>query len=145
MATYMKKLQAEMRLPCADAGPESPLCPSLADTLIVAAREDSFQEVFIGQRCWYPVRLDSNRRAAIKWIAPYQGKPVSAITCFARIEKIEAYLATGRHKIYFSEPVKLDRPVIANPATHQGIQGQRYTVLRKLLSAQVLADLKPWD
>jgi hypothetical protein len=119
--------------------------PRLADTLIVAAQNASFHKVFIGERCWYPVRLDDRRKSAIKWIAPYQGHPVSAITCFAKIEKIEGYLETGRYKVYVSEPVQLPHPVVAGAGANKGIQGHRYSVLKKVLAAQALDDLKPWD
>ena len=99
----------------------------------------------MGQRSWYPVRLNKERKGAIQWIAPYQGKPVSAITCYARIERIESYAASSGYRIYFSEPVMLDRPVVLGAGTTQSIQGQRYTMLKKLLLANVLTDLKPWD
>lgn len=118
---------------------------TLADTLIVAAQNANFYKVFLGERCWYPFRIDDRRKSAIKWIAPYQGHPVSAITCFAKIEKIEAYLETGRYKVYVSEPVQLEHPVVADTGANKGIQGHRYSVLKKVLAAHALDELRPWD
>jgi len=130
---------------CVREGQNAAEEPWLADTLIVAAQNGNFHKVFIGERCWYPVRLDDRRKSAIKWIAPYQGQPVSAITCFAKIEKIEGYLETGRYKVYVSEPVQLEHPVVAGAGANKGIQGHRYSVLKKVLAARALEDLKPWD
>jgi hypothetical protein len=145
MAMNRTNRRGDLNNPCEADGEDGTEGPGLADTLIVAAQDASFQEVFLGRRCWYPVRLDGRRKSAIKWIAPYQGRPVSAITCFAKIERIEDYLETGRYKIYFSEPVKLEHPVVAGPGVNQGIQGHRYSVLKRLVAAHALDDLKPWD
>ena len=145
MAMRMNSPGSESRAPSIIEGFQGSTPPSLADTLIVTAQEANFQEVFMGQRSWYPVRLIKERKGAIQWIAPYQGKPVSAITCYARIERIESYASSSGYKIYFSEPVMLDRPVVLGAGTTQSIQGQRYTTLKKLLLAKVLTDLKPWD
>jgi hypothetical protein len=116
-----------------------------ADTIIVAALEESFNTVFLGERSWYPIRLGEERKRAIKWIAVYCGQPVSAITCYARIESIDEYLETGRYKILFGEPLQLEHPIGSGKPNSQAIQGHRYTTLAKLISAKVLDDLKPWD
>lgn len=117
----------------------------VADTIIIAALAESFQKVFLGERCWYPVRLGDERKKAIKWIAVYQGQPVSAITCYARIESIDEYLKSGRYKIVFDEPLDLDHAIRSEKPNSQAIQGHRYTTLAKLKLARVLDDLKPWD
>ncbi|SAL19882.1 hypothetical protein [Caballeronia telluris] len=117
----------------------------VGDTIIIAALDESFHKVFLGERCWYPIRLGDERKKAIKWIAVYRGQPVSAITCYARIESIDKYLETGRYKIVFGEPLDLDHAIGSGMPNNQAIQGHRYTTLAKLKLARVLDDLKPWD
>ena len=115
------------------------------DTLIVAAQYETFYEVFLGRGCWYPIRLGDKRKHSIRWIAAYQGKPVSAISFYAKIVRIEDYLDTGRYKIVFDEPVALAHPIRSGKPNVEGIQGHRYTTLKKLKEAKIFEDLKPWD
>jgi hypothetical protein len=116
-----------------------------ADTLIIAAQNETFYEVFLGQSCWYPLRLGEKRKQSIKWIAAYQGRPVRGIYFYAKVEKIEAYLDTGRYKILFSTPIELCNPIRSDKANTEAIQGHRYTTLQKLKAARCLDDLKPWN
>jgi hypothetical protein len=116
-----------------------------ADTLIIAAQNETFYEVFLGQGCWYPLRLGDKRKQSIKWIAAYQGRPVSGISFYAKVERIEDYLDTGRYKIVFSDPIELSNPIRSGKVNTEGIQGHRYTTLRKLKAARCLDDLKPWN
>jgi len=122
-----------------------PAEPSPPDTIIVPAKEDSFYRVFLGEGCWYPIRLGDQKRKLIKWIAVYQTSPTSAITHFAKIDRIDNYLETGRYKIIFSEPQELQTAIPIGDTSKQSFQGQRYTTLKKLKSATVISDLKPWQ
>lgn len=115
------------------------------DTLIVAARDENYDVVFLDMLCWYPVRIDDRRRKGLKWIAAYQGKPVSAITSYAKILKIEPYLETGRFKVIFAPPIDLPNSVVLGERASGAIQGHRYTMLDKLKSASEISDLKPWN
>ena len=116
-----------------------------ADTIIVPAKEDSFYTVFLGEWCWYPIRLGHEKLRTIKWIAVYQTSPVSAITHFAKIERIVDYLDTGRYKIVFEEPAELAYSVTIGDTSKQSFQGQRYTTIEKLKMARKISDLKPWN
>jgi hypothetical protein len=115
------------------------------DTIIVPAKEDSFHRVFIGEGCWYPIRLGEQKLKMIKWIAVYRTSPISAITHFARIDRIENYLETGRYKIILSEPKELQNSVHIGDTSKQSFQGQRYTTLAKLKCATLVAELRPWQ
>ena len=114
------------------------------DMLIVAATETSFLQHFIEENSWYPVRIDSRRVDALEWIAVYQSRPVSAITHLAKIVCIRPYLDTGRYQVDFSEPEELASPVRLDPDAKSGFQGQRYSWMRKIRSAKLVSDLKPW-
>lgn len=111
------------------------------DTIIIAAKEDTFNDVFVQQRCWYPMRLGDEKLGLLQWIAAYRVSPVSAITHVARICGIERYMDTGRYKILFDPPTELEMPVQSSSGA---IQGHRYTELQRLLKARTVDDLKPW-
>lgn len=129
-----------------DSAPEAHRAESdLPDTIIVPAKEDSFYRVFLGEGCWYPIRLGDQKLKLIKWIAVYQTSPISAITHFAKIDRIENYLETGRYKIIFNDPEELPHAIPIGDTSKQSFQGQRYTTLKKLKSATLISDLKPWQ
>lgn len=116
----------------------------MPDMLIVGAIEASFLRHFIEEKSWYPVRIDSRRVDALKWIAVYQSSPVSAITHVARIVRIRPYLSTGRYQVDFGEPEELGSPIRLDPDAKSGFQGQRYSWMRRISSAKIVSDLKPW-
>ena len=116
-----------------------------ADTIIVPAKEETFYSVFLGELCWYPIRLGTERLKTIKWIAVYQTSPISAITHFAKIDRIVDYLETGRYKLIFNEPEEFEHPITIGDTSKQSFQGQRYTTLGKLKRARMISDLKPWN
>jgi hypothetical protein len=78
----------------------------------------------------------------IKYVAAYQTAPVSAITHWAPVAKIEPYGSEGKFRLDFAGPAKvLERPVPLGDAATGSMQGPRYTSLKKLMSANKLSDL----
>jgi len=77
----------------------------------------------------------------IKYIAAYQTQPVSAVTHFAPVERIEPYGEGGKYKVVFSEPAKLIGPIPYGNAPAGAMQGPRYTSLKRLRAAKTVADL----
>jgi hypothetical protein len=65
------------------------------DTLVVPAVKEGFERVFIGENCWYSVRIAAGSTPKIEHIAVYQTAPVSAITHIAEVQSIEPYGETG--------------------------------------------------
>ena len=55
------------------------------DTIVVPANEDGFNDVFLGQDCWFAIRISSSMIDRIKYIAGYQTAPISAITYYAEV------------------------------------------------------------
>jgi len=53
------------------------------DTVIVPARPEGFEETFIGQNCWYAIRISGRMLPKIRYIAAYRTQPDSAITHYA--------------------------------------------------------------
>jgi len=112
------------------------------DTIVVPANEEGFNEVFLGQNCWYAIRISSAMIDRIKHIAGYQTAPISAITYVAEVAKIEKYKDTGKYIVHFKgnpkkvEPIKLSvRKKGAAP------QAPRYTSFKRLLRAKKLHEV----
>jgi hypothetical protein len=129
----------------ATPGAEPPLSARRSDTrdtVVVPAQEDGFREVFLGQSCWYAIRIGGGMLAKIKYIAGYQTAPVSAITHYARVERIEPYGDEGKYRLVFAEPAKpLPQPIPLAEAPSGSMQGPRYTSLTTLLAAKRVTDL----
>lgn len=111
------------------------------DTIIVPAQKEGFDDVFLGQDCWYAIRISGGMLDKIKYIAAYQTMPVSAITHYAPVDRIEPYGEEGKFKVIFSEKAKEIGPIPFGDAPTGSMQGPRYTTLEKLLSAKKLNDL----
>jgi hypothetical protein len=111
------------------------------DTIVVPAQKDGFQDVFLGQDCWYAVRIAGGMLDKIKYIAGYQTQPVSAITHYAPVARIEPYGEGGKYKVVFLEPAKPIGPIAYGGAPTGAMQGPRYTSFAKLQSATTLTDL----
>jgi hypothetical protein len=129
--------------PGVDLPPTTP--PALADgrdTVVVPAQDDGFKAVFLGQHCWYAIRIGGGMLPRIKYIAAYQTSPISAITHYARVERIEPYGDEGKYRLIFAESAKpLPSPIPFADAQAGSMQGPRYTSLSRLLSAKRVGDL----
>lgn len=114
------------------------------DTVVIPANEGGFEKVFIGQNCWYAIRIASGAVPKLKYIAAYQTAPISAITYVAEIASIEPYGDAGKSKVLFAAPAKKIEPVRYDGKQGTQVQSLRYTRMERLLSAKTLSDLLPW-
>ena len=120
----------------------SPSTEDQSDVVIVVpAYEDSFRKVFINENCWHQIPISGGMLDKIKYIAGYQTAPISAVTHYAPVEKIEEYGDGSKYKLYFSEPAKEIGPIPFGEALRGSIQGPRYTTLKKLKNAKTLVEL----
>lgn len=111
------------------------------DTVVVPAQKEGFERVFLGENCWHAIRISGGMLSKIKYIAAYQTQPVSAITHYAPVERIEPYGENGKYKLIFSDqPIEISRIPFAD-APAGAIQGPRYTSLVKLQSAKKLSEI----
>lgn len=111
------------------------------DTVLVPAQAEGFKDVFLGEDCWYAIRIGGGMLNRIKYIAAYQSAPVSAITHYAPVKQIEPYGDEGKYRLVFTEPAKPIGPIPFADAPSGAMQGPRYTSLKKLLAAKKVSEL----
>ncbi|MEJ8553094.1 hypothetical protein [Tepidibacter sp. Z1-5] len=112
------------------------------DTIIVPAREDGFNEVFLGEDCWYSIRMSSSMINRVKYIAAYQTSPISAITHYAQISKIEKYDNTNKYIVYFKDSAKEIKHIkLPKDNPRLAPQAPRYTNFNKMIKAKTLEDI----
>jgi hypothetical protein len=115
--------------------------PQAKDTIVVPAKGDGFKDVFIGENCWYAVRIGGGMLPKIRYIAAYQSSPVSAVTHYAPVKLIEPYGDEGKYRLVFAEPAtSLPTPIPLSEAAPGAMQGPRYTNLERLLAAKQVTD-----
>lgn len=113
------------------------------DTIVVPGHKEGFNEVFLGENQWYAIRLSSSMINRIKYIAGYQTTPISAVTHYAEVAKIEKYKDSGRYIIYFKKAAKKIGPIKLTTGKKEGKApySHRYTTYKKLMKAKKLEDL----
>ncbi len=105
------------------------------DTIVVPAREDGFNDTFLGENCWYAIRLNSSMIPKIKYVAAYQVAPISAITHIAEVKSIEQWKDTNKYILYFTEPAEKIKKVPLGNAKNKAPQSPRYSSKEKILNA----------
>ena len=126
--------------------------------VVVPTRKEPFYHLFLGQggeHCWHEIRISSEKLAKIKHIAAYQAAPVSAITHYAPVGRIEPYFGMSarklidgtekmingeKYKLVFSEPAREIGPIPKERAAAP--QGPFYTTMQKLKNTMTLEDLR---
>lgn len=112
------------------------------DTIIVPAKEDGFQEVFLNQNKWYSVAIYEGRKDFIKYIAAYRVHPIQEITHYAEVDKIENSPYDNTKKIiYFKDnAIELPKTIKLGQDKH-AFQRSRYTNFNKFDNAETTDDL----
>ncbi len=121
---------------------KAPTDISELDTIVVPAREDGFQETFLGENRWYAIRMHSSMIPQIKHIAAYRVTPISAITHVAPVNKIVPWEDTGKYCLEFAEPAREIGPIkLDQPGRGKAPQAPRYTSMDKLTKAKALSEV----
>lgn len=74
------------------------------NTVIVPARKEGFDRVFMGESQWHEIRIGSEMIDRLKYIAAYQVAPISAVTHVALIKEIHYQRTSGKFLITFDGP-----------------------------------------
>jgi restriction system protein len=114
----------------------------LWDTIVCASHVDGFKDAFMKQRAWWAVRISEQSLSAVKYVAIYQVAPVSAITHYGEVERIEPYKDTGKYKLFLKgDPIALAKPVTLGNIPNLKPQGPKYAKLKVIKSASTLDDI----
>ena len=126
----------------AEAGNTPAVDPSELDTIVVPAREEGFNAVFLGENMWRAIRIHQSMLSRIRYIAAYQVAPVSAITRLAEVDHIEEWKGSGKYAVYFKAPAQSIGPIPWVPnGKVVAPQNSRYTTLKKLEVAKTLDEV----
>jgi hypothetical protein len=113
------------------------------DTIVVPAKKDGFERVFLGENCWYAIRINAREIPKLKYIAAYRVAPISAVTHIAEIADVVPFQDSGKYLVKFkSKAVELKTPVkLEVGRLGSAPQGPRYTTHKKILSSSWLHEL----
>lgn len=112
------------------------------DTIIVPARKEGFESVFIGENRWYQIRIHKSIQQQLRYIAVYQIRPVSAITHIAEVENIKPWEDTGKYVVNFKDKANEIEPIkLVHGGKVKTLQSSRYASHEKLIKAKTLDDI----
>lgn len=115
---------------------------STVDTVVVPAREEGFQDVFLKENRWYKVRIHGTMRPQIKYIAAYQVAPIQAITHIAPVRSIEPWKDTAKFVLNFVEPAKEIGPIpLVKGGRVKPLLSLRYTNRQTIEQAKTMDDI----
>jgi hypothetical protein len=112
------------------------------DTVVCPVREEGFVRAFLGQHAYWAIRIAEKNRPKIKYIAMYQVAPISAITYWGEVARIEPYENSGKFKLYLSgAPTRLDPPIGIGKNRNLKPQASKYTTIEAIKRAKSLDDV----
>lgn len=115
------------------------------DTVIFSSSGRGFEETFLGENespCWYPCKVSESREGNLKYIAVYRGRPVSAITHYAKIKEFRYDPEKNCKVCYFDgDPIELPNKVKLGNKDGCFFVGTKYTALESLLNATKADDV----
>jgi hypothetical protein len=125
-----------------DEGNQPSVDPAEIDTIVVPARKEGFEDVFLGENMWRAVRIHSSMIPKIKYVAAYQVAPISAITHIAPVARIESWKDTGKYALVFADPAQEIGPLkLVQGGRVNAPQASRYTSYKRLEKAKNLDDV----
>lgn len=111
-----------------------------SDTIVVPAKEEGFETEFLNNSQWYAIRIGAAMKDRIKYIAAYQGAPISVVTYIAEVHEIKPYKDTGKYLVLFKgNAQKLTNPILVKDSTNAP-QGPVYVKREKLIESKSLED-----
>lgn len=112
------------------------------DLIILPGHNDGFLETFLTEEAWYPFRIKEERISKIKYIAIYRAAPISGISHYGKIDRIEQYKDTIKKIAYLDgPPIDLGRVIKLGSLNANAFRSPRYSHLSKLQTAQNMSQL----
>lgn len=143
---YLNEYIQEKNLNIQELLNESPK-EEVYDTIVVPGQFEGFEEVFLKEKQWYYVKMDKKRVDKIKWIAIYVGKPVSAVTHYAKIKGEPIFdEKEGKYIIYIDgDPIKLENKIILGDINAMHVRSNKYITKQQLLEAKEYKDILEYN
>ena len=111
------------------------------DTLIVPAKPEGFEDVFIGENRWYHIRISDEKINQIKYIAAYEAHNNKFIQYYAEVDYIEnSKIKEGYKVVYFKNKATLlpnYRKIQLGKNKYYAPQSIRYVSSEKLFDENV--------
>lgn len=115
------------------------LDPSDIDTIVVPAKDEGFESVFLGENRWHSIRIHSSMIPKIKYIAAYRVAPESAITHIAPVASIDQWKDSNKYVVNFATEAKKIKAVKLVPKSKvKAPQAPRYTSKKRIEAAKNL-------
>jgi hypothetical protein len=110
------------------------------DTVVVPARDDGFEDVFLGENKWQAIRIGAAMKDRVKYIAAYRVAPISAVTHLAKVKEIKPFRDTGKYQLVFDGAAESIKPVKLADG-EAAPRAPFYAKKEKLLTAATLDEL----
>lgn len=111
------------------------------DTLIVPAKPEGFEDVFIRENRWYHIRISDEKINQIKYIAAYEAHNNKFIQYYAEVDYIEnSKIKEGYKVVYFKNKATLlpnNRKIQLGKNKYYAPQSIRYVSSEKLFDENV--------
>lgn len=137
----IKEVEPKVEALLNEAGDDIDVTNIQKDTLIVPARKDGFEEVFLNENQWYYVRISNEKINQIKYIAAYQAQDEKCIQYYAEVDTIkEAEDRPGYKIISFKNkatPLENNRKIELGKNQYYAPQSARYVASQKLFDLNV--------
>ena len=112
------------------------------DTIVCAAREEGFNEVFLTENRWFAITINPIRIPKIKYIAMYEVKPISAIRYVGKVKEIKPYKNSGKYEVILEGPATKIKPIkLSSENPNLAPQAPRYTIKTLIDKASKLEDI----
>lgn len=113
------------------------------DTIVCPSTGDGLNRAFIKENAWWAVRIGKSNIKRLKYVALYEGSPISAIRYYAKITKIEPFEdKPGKYIIHHDGNIKqFEKPIDLGDTPQLALFGPRYYKLEDILSSKNMAEL----
>ncbi|KAK3596096.1 hypothetical protein CHS0354_027366 [Potamilus streckersoni] len=123
-----------------------PQTQNILDTLIVPANPEGFKKTFLGEHCWYAIRIAGHKLKDIKYIAAYETQTVNragVIQYYAEVKDIAEYGDGSKYRVNFDGEAKKINPIDFKGMKQGSMQNTRYTSFERLSKAKTWKDVFP--
>lgn len=114
------------------------------DTIVVPAKPINYKKIFKDKNCWHGVRIAEWRKEKIMHLAIYQTAPVSKVTHYIHIDKIQPWDKDDKKcELIFKGDCHALKSGIELTSKNKKfiIRNSRYTTIEKINKATCLEEL----